>query len=48
MGHAMKSGAVANLWTHSANSKQGIMWSTDMIGQVSYHNTKSEFGEKML
>lgn len=39
---SMKSGAVANLWTHSANSKQGIMWSTDMIGQVSYHNTKSE------
>ncbi|CDH92992.1 glucuronosyltransferase [Caenorhabditis elegans] len=48
MGHAMKSGAVANLWTHSANSKQGIMWSTDMIGQVSYHNTKNLIDNKAL
>ncbi|EFO92433.1 CRE-UGT-45 protein [Caenorhabditis remanei] len=45
---SMKSGAVANLWTHSANSKQGIMWSTDMIGAVSYHNTKSLINNKAL
>ncbi|PIC36020.1 hypothetical protein B9Z55_015176 [Caenorhabditis nigoni] len=45
---SMKDGAVANLWTHSANSKQGIMWSTDMIGIVSYHNTKNMISNAAL
>ncbi|CAI2351016.1 unnamed protein product [Caenorhabditis sp. 36 PRJEB53466] len=45
---SMKTGAVANLWTHSANSKQGIMWSTDLIGQVSYLNTKNMINNEDL
>ncbi|CAB3405818.1 unnamed protein product [Caenorhabditis bovis] len=43
-----KSGAVANLWTHSANSYLGIMWSVDLLGKVSYYNTKSWFDNKEL
>uniref|UniRef100_A0A8R1DUU3 glucuronosyltransferase n=1 Tax=Caenorhabditis japonica TaxID=281687 RepID=A0A8R1DUU3_CAEJA len=43
-----KTGAIANLWTHSANSKEGIMWSTDFIGQISYLNTKNMLSNEEL
>ncbi|CAI5449618.1 unnamed protein product [Caenorhabditis angaria] len=45
---AAKSGVVAQLWTHSANSKQGIMWSTDFIGITSYLNTKLMLNDAKL
>ncbi|CAD6191204.1 unnamed protein product [Caenorhabditis auriculariae] len=48
MAAAQKDGAVAKIWSHSANSVAGIHWSTNMLSRVSYLNAKKILKDQKL